>query len=504
MVQKVGAKLDERTPPVELESEQQQRHNHKVMQSVLTYMAENADVFRVVTALELCFGSEFKQQEGSEACSAGSYNKILEKLAAAKEKELEAERGESSQSGMDPEKAAQMQQKLFPHLADRLVGVADPSDEQHHGLRAVRKSLDSVGLSDDARAAGGRLQVERIHVRDCSLERFKQEFVGQNRPVILTGVLDDWTPITTPWDDAHLVERSGHRSITVRTRAAEASTFGDVRRVNMQQSVKMNVEDVVASLQERPARVYAARLVLAEDLPELLEELEMLPHAAVFGAPIGIGPTCWLGADKQQTPLHFDAAENLLCVVDGAKHIQLFPPWCAEGLYPDGRRQGNTVFSRVDIYDPECYPQWHGVTDAIDLSTSITVEKGEMLYLPVGWWHAVSGGDGRNFTVNYWFELSESKRDADIAACYVLQGMDRSHGGETFATFNWAWAHLNRKMLETAAIEAAEAKAQEAQQEQEEQQEQQAHDVDPQDPEQRQAFLESDLSQIESKHHEQR
>ena len=82
--------------------------------------------------------------------------------------------------------------------------------------------------------------------------------------------------------------------------------------------------------------------------------------------------------------------------------------------------------------------------------------------------------------------------------CYVLQGMDRSHGGEKFATFNWAWAHLNRKMLETAAIEADEAKTQQAQQEQ------QAQDVDPQDPEQHQAFLESDLSQIESKHHEQR
>ena len=34
---KVGAKLDARTPPVEMESEEQQRHNHKVMQSVLTY-----------------------------------------------------------------------------------------------------------------------------------------------------------------------------------------------------------------------------------------------------------------------------------------------------------------------------------------------------------------------------------------------------------------------------------------------------------------------------------
>ena len=33
----------------------------------------------------------------------------------------------------------------------------------------------------------------------------------------------------------------------------------------------------------------------------------------------------------------------------------------------------------------------------------VTVERGDILYLPAFWWHDVQGGAERNITVNYWY-----------------------------------------------------------------------------------------------------
>ena len=76
---------------------------------------------------------------------------------------------------------------------------------------------------------------------------------------------------------------------------------------------------------------YGARLPVAELLPELLEDLigveaaQSMPArlATCFGPAQRSNPVCYVGAGGQATPLHFDPYENLLCVVDGAKHLRL-------------------------------------------------------------------------------------------------------------------------------------------------------------------------------------
>ena len=75
---------------------------------------------------------------------------------------------------------------------------------------------------------------------------------------------------------------------------------------------------------------YGARLPVAELLPELLDDLtgaaaaHAMPArlAACFGPPQQSNPVCYVGAGGQATPLHFDPHENLLCVVEGAKHLR--------------------------------------------------------------------------------------------------------------------------------------------------------------------------------------
>ena len=78
-------------------------------------------------------------------------------------------------------------------------------------------------------------------------------------------------------------------------------------------------------MRETPAPFYAARLLLSEALPELLEDITPEPVALTssFGASKAVNPISYLGASKQATQCHFDNAENLVFVVDGEKVLGL-------------------------------------------------------------------------------------------------------------------------------------------------------------------------------------
>ena len=40
----------------------------------------------------------------------------------------------------------------------------------------------------------------------------------------------------------------------------------------------------------------------------------------------------------------------------------------------------------------------------------VTITAGEMLYLPIFWWHGVTAGIDRNMILNYWFEMHITKK----------------------------------------------------------------------------------------------
>ena len=41
------------------------------------------------------------------------------------------------------------------------------------------------------------------------------------------------------------------------------------------------------------------------------------------------------------------------------------------------------------------------------------MEKGDVLYIPLGWWHDVRAAPGRNMSVNFWYHLSAEKASSD-------------------------------------------------------------------------------------------
>jgi lysine-specific demethylase 8/hypoxia-inducible factor 1-alpha inhibitor (HIF hydroxylase) len=79
----------------------------------------------------------------------------------------------------------------------------------------------------------------------------------------------------------------------------------------------------------------------------------------------------------------------------GSKLVSLFPPSQTANLYPfPFFRQIPPWFSQVDTDIPD-YQAFPGYREALKHRTDVILAEGEILFIPVSWWHEVTalGGD---------------------------------------------------------------------------------------------------------------
>jgi hypothetical protein len=111
----------------------------------------------------------------------------------------------------------------------------------------------------------------------------------------------------------------------------------------------------------------------------------------------------WMGGHSRISA-HFDAPENIACVVAGRRRFTLFPPSQLANLYvgPLDLTPAGQAISLVDFAAPdlERFPRFQ---DALDAAVVAELEPGDGLYLPSMWWHHVESLAPLNVLVNYWW-----------------------------------------------------------------------------------------------------
>ena len=295
-------------------------------------------------------------------------------------------------------------------------------------LQEVASLLDAAGLAPrfrtfeaSAGTGGGGAAVPSFAAADITSEALHEQFVLHNRPAVVRDLHPGWGPLQ--WNDVRLRELCGERSIEVRV-ADAGRQFGDPSRQGMYARESLSLRGFIEALADaealgKPAPFYAAQLALRRDLPELFADSRPEPpHLRALGPLWRGAPALYIGGSSQ-TPLHFDAFDNLLCVVRGAKSVLLWPPGCAELLYPGGG--GSALFSRADVFAPDlsAFPL---LARALPLAVRAELGPGDALYLPCGWWHAVQSQPPpreRCISISYWARQPESKqqrreRDDDV------------------------------------------------------------------------------------------
>jgi hypothetical protein len=95
----------------------------------------------------------------------------------------------------------------------------------------------------------------------------------------------------------------------------------------------------------------------------------------------------WMGPAGTFTPLHFDLTNNLIVQVVGAKRVIMSPPSQTPKLY-----NHRHVFSAVhDITDEARLNHYPRARSAQTIE--VDLEAGDILFMPIGWWHQVTALD---------------------------------------------------------------------------------------------------------------
>ncbi|XP_028846595.1 HSPB1-associated protein 1 homolog [Denticeps clupeoides] len=124
-----------------------------------------------------------------------------------------------------------------------------------------------------------------------------------------------------------------------------------------------------------------------------------------FGYPgiNGAASTLWLGTEGANTPCHMDSYGcNLILQVQGRKRWHLFPPEDTKRLYPTRiPYEESSVFSQVNVLQPDL-DMFPGFREA--RAHVVTLQPGQVLFVPRHWWHYVESVDPVTVSINSWME----------------------------------------------------------------------------------------------------
>jgi hypothetical protein len=225
------------------------------------------------------------------------------------------------------------------------------------------------------------LDIQRIE--RPTREEFQRDWVDRNRPVILTGVASEWPAFS--WTPEYLRSVAGDSDVTVHYQE-EANFHYWYQHLGERQDREMKFSQLLELLTGEPPerRYYMTEHELEKVSPRLLEDVDLDRYLD------RVIPMLFMGRDTYM-PMHYHGAtEALLCQLHGSKSITLYSPDQFRLLYPRRWYSRAPVFSRVDTRDPDLdrFPKFKRARPM-----SFRLEPGEILFIPVHWWH-VTGVEG--------------------------------------------------------------------------------------------------------------
>jgi hypothetical protein len=278
-----------------------------------------------------------------------------------------------------------------PYL--KAAGLLQARLQKRDWLLEARAKLERMQPADVARRHG------------LSPEAFFRDHYTTLTPVVLTGLTDQWPG--RQWSLERLA-KLGNPEIEVQW-AREGDPEFELNSIAHKK--RMPWQDVLALLaQDRETNDF---YVTANNSGLNRKALGRL-WADVGDLPGYLGPSLlgdgffWMGPKGTVTPWHHDLTQNLLVNMVGVKRVALVSP--AETHRMQNHRH---CFSRFGAD-----AALGGVPES-ERPRVLTVDigPGEILFLPVGWWHHVTGLSltiGMSFTNFVW--------DNDFASFYASEG----------------------------------------------------------------------------------
>ncbi|MDE1939740.1 MAG: cupin-like domain-containing protein, partial [Alphaproteobacteria bacterium] len=250
-------------------------------------------------------------------------------------------------------------------------------------------------------------------------EQFLRDVVRPCEPVVLRGLVGHWPAVQAALqspvafkDYVQQFDNGGQmEAFFGEPRIAGKYYYNDdLKGFNFERkrmSFANALDTIVSTLgrQDSPS-IYVGSVVIDAFLPGFTAQNAMPLLGAVAS------PRIWLG-HASNVSTHYDAYENIACVVAGRRRFTLYPPEAIGNLYVgpiDNTMAGQPVsLAASSPPDDGKFPLFREVKDA-----ALTVEllPGDALFLPKLWWHQIEATAPFNGLINYWWDAFSTGPDA--------------------------------------------------------------------------------------------
>ena len=236
-----------------------------------------------------------------------------------------------------------------------------------------------VSIMDNLKNLQNYTEVEKINMPDD--EEFYEKYWRTNRPVVIKNLASSWPALNT-WTFEHLKENFSDENIEVQTKRNLDKEF-EINSIAHKEmiSLKEFIEKIDQLSPTNDLYMTANNHVLKNTkLKSLLKDTGKIPSFVKQISANGLSHL-WIGPAGTVTPLHHDKNILFHTQIVGRKTWKFISPFETPNLY-----NHKAVFSPVDLedIDYEKYPKMRNVR-----IMEVTVEPGETVFLPLGWWHGV-------------------------------------------------------------------------------------------------------------------
>lgn len=262
------------------------------------------------------------------------------------------------------------------------------ADPYLSGAARVRRRLQKGASLLNVMGQLARLDAAVKTIDRCtklSRVEFRDRYYAKNRPVILTGLMTNWRAMTA-WTPDYLKRVAGDQTVEVMAGREADPKYEMNARAHRKKMRFAEYVDLVYS-----GKITNDYYLVANNA--FFQKPEMRPLLKDFIAfPEYLSQTTenrqcflWFGPAGTVTPLHHDTSNILLAQVAGRKRYRLIPSSQWQYVY-----NSDGVFSEVDCENPN-FDRCPGFRNASVID--IVMKPGEVLFVPVGWWHQVRALD---------------------------------------------------------------------------------------------------------------
>ena len=234
------------------------------------------------------------------------------------------------------------------------------------------------------------LSPEAVHIErriGLSAQEFLDKYYALNRPVILAGEMQEW-PALTLWTPEYLRRAVGSRMVEFQGGRTKNERFEMQKDLHRTSAPFEQFLDLITASGGNDAYITAYNCERNHDALSVLNKDVRPLDKFLSGAGAFPNGMMWIGPAGTVTSLHHDVTDNFIAQVVGRKRFKIVPAADVGKLY-----NHKHVFSEVpNLEDPALDRARYSLLDQIRVY-DVTIMPGEIMYMPLAWWHQVHAVD---------------------------------------------------------------------------------------------------------------